>query len=91
MSSVNIVLNSRILIGRWHHEADRVARCWNPERPKKIEWMQSPSDLCVLSVSDQDDEGQGDPYGRVVERASLPLASRLEETLRQQLGLAMER
>jgi hypothetical protein len=86
---MNIVLNSRVLIGFRHSEADRLARLWKPEEPIEIQWMQSPSDLCVLSVSDVETTRPDDRYGRIVEHASLPLASKLEETLRVQLGLKL--
>lgn len=86
---MNIVLNSRVLVGFRHSEADRLTRLWKPDESIEIQWMQSPSDLCVLSVSDIEATRPDDRYGRVVEHASLPLASKLEEALRMQLRLKL--
>ena len=91
---MNIVLNSRILVGPMHQAADDYAKKWEPELPKHIEWMQSPSELCVLDIRDEPE-----PKAPVRERrATRPLkpavkpwalATRLEDALRHHLGLKL--
>ena len=88
---MNVVLNSRILVGPRHMEAERLTRTWKPEELKEIQWSQSPSDLCVLSVSEVDTVGDsGGSYARMVKHASMRLASNLEEALRRHLDIKLE-
>ncbi|WP_035613760.1 hypothetical protein [Haloferula sp. BvORR071] len=92
---MNIVLNSRVLIGRDHIAADRYTRQWRPGLQKDIEWLQSPSELCVLSITRGTDEIlPGEPAPALAKKrsaypATLAMTNGLEDELRRHLGLKL--
>jgi hypothetical protein len=81
---MNVILNSRVLIGANHHAAERIARHWRPDMPKKVEWKLSPSDLCVLRIDPEPDQARN---GRRPSGDMLRLANSLEIELRTRLRL----
>lgn len=79
---MNVLLNSRLLIGANHRAAERLAIGWKPGIA--IQWMVSPSDLCVLKVDPDKnvESGFGLPSGH-----GLRMANDLELKLRSGLNM----
>jgi hypothetical protein len=87
---MNVVLNSRILVGEKHDAAAAFARRWNSAIAPQIEWLLSPSDLCVIDISASPDEvpPSAGSYG-ASSRPTLAMVNRLEDDLRRHLGMRL--
>ena len=87
---MNVVLNSRILVGEKHDAAADFARQWRSGIAPQIEWLLSPSDLCVLDITTSPGEvlPPGSSPGNS-SRPTLAMVNRLEDDLRQHLGMRL--
>jgi hypothetical protein len=87
---MNVLLNSRVLIGEKHDAAADFARQWKSDSASQIEWLLSPSELCVLDISASPGETipPGSSFGNS-SRPTLALVNRLEDDLRRHLGMRL--
>ena len=87
---MNVVLNSRILVGEKHDAAAEFARQWRSGIAPQIEWLLSPSDLCVLNITASPGEAML-PSGSSgnSSRPTLAMLNRLEDDLRRHLGMRL--
>jgi len=87
---MNVVLNSRVLIGEKHDAAADFALHWIAGISPQVEWLLSPSELCVLDVIPS--PGEAAPPASVFgssTRPNLAMANRLEDDLRRHLGMRL--
>jgi len=87
---MNVVLNSRVLVGEKHDAAADFALHWNAGILPQIEWLLSPSELCVLDITASPDEvippaSSSGPSTR----STLAMVNRLEDDLRRHLGMRL--
>ena len=87
---MNVLLNSRVLIGEKHDAAANFARRWKSGSAPKIEWLLSPSELCVLDISASPGETitPASSFG-ASSGPTLALLNRLEDDLRRHLGMRL--
>jgi len=87
---MNVVLNSRVLVGEKHDAAAAFARHWNSDISPQIEWLLSPSELCVLNITASPGEAMNfnNPFGHST-RPTLAMVNRLEDDLRRHLGMRL--
>jgi hypothetical protein len=87
---MNVLLNSRVLVGEKHDAAANFARHWGSGIAQQIEWLLSPSDLCVLQITASPGEPMppASSFGSST-RPTLAMANRLEDDLRRHLGMQM--
>jgi hypothetical protein len=81
---MNVVLNSRLLVGSYHERALQIARRRLPGPNTRFEWMNSPSSFCVLAIEEEDE------VKHETHRATRKVVSSLEAEMRQDLGLRLE-
>ncbi|MCW1925280.1 hypothetical protein OKA05_22155 [Luteolibacter arcticus] len=87
---MNVVLNSRVLIGEKHDAAADFARHWKSDTSSQIEWLLSPSDLCVLDITASPGEVlPTEGYFGNASRPTFTMVNRLEDDLRRHLGMAL--
>ncbi|MEK7954459.1 hypothetical protein [Luteolibacter soli] len=87
---MNVLLNSRVLVGAQHDAAAAFARRWNAGIIPQIQWLLSPSELCVLEVTASPGESlpSTSSFGNS-SRPTLAIANRLEDDLRRHLGMRL--
>jgi hypothetical protein len=87
---MNVVLNSRVLVGEKHDAAADFALHWNSGIFPQIEWLLSPSELCVLKITASPGEAvpTTSSFGSS-SRPTLAIANRLEDDLRRHLGMRL--
>ena len=85
-----MVLNSRVLVGEQHDAAADFALHWNAGIFPQIEWLLSPSELCVINITASPGEAMPptSSFGSS-SRPTLALANRLEDDLRRHLGMRL--
>jgi hypothetical protein len=87
---MNVLLNSRILVGEKHDAAADFARRWSTGTAPQIEWLLSPSELCVLDITTSPGEAMppASSFGNS-SRPTLAMVNRLEDDLRRHLGMRL--
>jgi hypothetical protein len=87
---MNVVLNSRVLVGEKHDAAADFALHWNSGVFPQVDWLLSPSELCVLDITATPGESlpPGGTFGGTT-RPTLAMVNRLEDDLRRHLGMRL--
>ncbi|QJE95138.1 hypothetical protein [Luteolibacter luteus] len=86
---MNVILNSRTLVGPQHTAAETFLRDRYPMDLAKIDWLQSPSARCVLELQQAAHVAavSGDPNTAVNPFPESEALVSLEESLRAHIGL----